>query len=556
MTSNNVKFIINIEIDNRSHQIVLNPFQDAKQVATSFIKNEQLDFKLVDSLADHIKTFLRAANERAVNRIKFEKNFENKSENENSEEDYNYSLHDSGLTQPEVNVKTGARSVDRTIENDQKSIRIEVNKEKDDNKSLFCKQKRGKLIERVVEKKKPTNGTNNAKHRFSLLQQQQIKNNLQGARKTADAKVYEKVTGLVSNTNRTVHRTHETNTHKQPNTQISLPYDKMYKALTEPEETIYEDLLETNNGIKNLNQTHKINTKAVVDIESKGYYQPTTSYINKLLAEKSPDGTIDIELVKKQYTTIIDSPKNTNVPNHIANTNSANNETRNIRQRPHSATKSVKATRGTQFIDNFNRRFYYEQLNKVQTRQRYLQDVKTLKELENEAEVFSFKPQINEVSDSLAKERKQENIPVEEYLLKRAKETKEKKLNTEVTEKWHKDNEFDFKPQINKTTEEIILKKNLNNKKIFNSKYDELYELAMTKKQELEVKPVIDANANVKASDKSNQLLHNSEIPLNFFERQNYLDQKQKQHKVQLEIIHKPSFRPRLVSKSTHIEVS
>ena len=321
---------------------------------------------------------------------------------------------------------------------------------------------------------------------------------------------------------------------------------------------ILEDNLFTKNHCsKDSDQQNQIPIKIIEDVENKGFYQPTTSYINKLLAEHSPDGTIDMNLIQKLYNTNTLTPKN-NLSNSFGDNNQLKSTTglKGTYRRAQSANRSIRSPDNNQFINRFNQRFYYDQLNKMKTKQKYIQDVQILKELEEEMETFPFKPQVNTVSKFLAKERKPENANVEDYLLQRGKDIKEKKLNTEIAEKWQRDNEFDFKPKVNRQSEEIVMRRSLGNQRIFNNKCDELYDLAITKKQQACNKTQINPSMHIKASEQSNYLLYKSNVPLDFLERQNYLEQKLKDNKAQLEQIHKPTFQPQLVSKPINPDVT
>lgn len=551
MTSNNVKFIINIEIDDRSHRIVLNPFEDAKQVAKTFVNNEQLDTKLVDSLTDHIKTFLLAANQRAVNRLNFEKNFENLSR-KTEEEDYNYSLHDSGLTQPDATL--GGIKIASEIE---PIINEEIKPSSVKNslkKSHFGRKTEKNITNQKTDKKTRAQFNSEKKQLIS-----QKNNNIDPTKSPKVGKMLQKNVATKKNKRTGSIDERHINNKKDKMSYMSSSIVETYstkdKIVEKPENRFQgKDLFEKNHCLKNLNKTKKEEVKLYEDIENKRFYQPTTSYINKLIAENSPDGTIDMELIKKHYDILSEAPHNVNAQSGEIQHRSIKG-LRNTNRRAQSASRPIRSINDNQFLEQFNQRFYYKELNKLKAKQQYVQDMQTLKELEKEKETYSFKPQVNRVSDVLARERRPDNTNVEDYLLERGKETYTRRLNSEVAEKWQKDNEFDFKPKINRQSEEMNMRRSLANPKVYPTKYDELYDLAITKKKEMTDKVFINPDMVVKASNQSNCILYNSELPLDFLKRQNYLDQKLKQHKMDLELIHKPAFRPQLVSKSVYLNV-
>lgn len=558
MTSNNVKFIINIEIDDRSHQIVINPFEDVKEVAQSFIRNEQLDSKLVDSLTDHIKTFLKAANKRAVNRINFEKNFVSLSNKAKEDEDcdYDYSLHDSGLTQPDVTL--GVINNVSAFDAATSEIRGPVSNRKMPNHSIFKTQEDEKSATKKQQKREgPTSVKRQSleETRKKTSKPSEIKERKTVHKSVNNAKP---VKVEVMNKRKTKHTFEMTKVDKKAKIKTEVINSPVLVTRHDKEDISHEDLFEIKHCVKQNSQTQNLQRMVDEDIESKGFYQPTTSYINKLLAEHSPDGTIDMELVRRHYNAAIETPKDPDtLQNNTYNILSVTNQEQlRPRQRAQSATRSMKSAKETQFVNRFNQRFYYEQVDKLQARQRYIQDIKTLQELEKEMETFPFKPEINQVSAYLAKERKEEMINVEDHLLNKGKELKDRKRNIEMATNWQKDNEFEFKPKINRQSEDIALRKSFGDGRIFTSKYDELYELAKTRNRSRCSRTRAEPQAIIKASEQSNYLLNKTNIPLNFLDRQNFLNHKLIQHKMQLEMASKPTFQPQLISKPIHTEVS
>ena len=510
MDTQSVKLFINIEIEGRKHEISLNQFEDADKIAHHFVRNNQLDINLVESLAEHIKGFLKRFEKRVEVKKNFERNFQAYSDNET----YNYE-HDMMDSDPNITQVEQSEFL-----NDDSFVFDYKKKEEGGSKSVkLDSKKRGKSVKssyaRIHEGKRKTLSKN----------KQMMSNTGNYPRKTKEYpfntdKKGKRLVPVCDDNRKTMKLSNFSNL---KNGKISD--NKRLKAMVEAQKTKERE--------DNSMQYDKD------DIETKNFYRPTVTYINKLLAEHSKDGTIDIDLIKKHYEKFIDVE---------------NNDFLNTLQVEKEQTDAQKGAKMD--IEKFNKRFYYNQIKQKQKKEQYMEEIRVMKELEKKKVTYSFKPQINPISEKMYKENEESELKIEERLIKKGKEAQSRKLDMEIAEKWKRDNQFDFKPKINPQSIEIINQKNTESEEMIQPRYNELYNSAIEKQNKRLCKEDREHTLQFTTNDKSNHIFFNSDIPKDFHQRQEFMELKKLYNKTRAEESNKLTFTPELVSKQIDFDDS